>query len=95
MSFKFGVSFNCYIGNGIEVGGCDIACDISYVSNDREKLIAHVIADNGGDQFKFTTDHEYVGESTNVGGSVLGVFIEDDEYIVAVLLSQPMTAEVV
>ena len=95
MNFEFGVSFNCYVGRDV-VGGADIACDISTVSNDREKLIAHTLNDNGL-EFIYTTDHEYVGGSTNVGGDVVGVFLDKDdtEFIVAVLLTNPMVPDVV
>ena len=94
MSFKLGVSFNCVVNYDEPVGGAEELSDTTYVSNDREKLIAHVV---DGDGLVFTTNHDYVGGSTDVGGSVIGVFVEKDEpdWVVAVLFANPMVPDVV
>lgn len=97
MSYQYGVSFNCYVGRD-SVGGADECCDVAYVSNNYWKLIEHVIAENGN-EFSYKAEHELVNHESNVGGTVLGVFVEDadtdDEFIVAVLIARPNTPEVV
>ena len=94
MNFEFGVSFNCVVIYDEFVDRAEELSVTSYVSNDREKLIAHVV---DGDGLVFTTDHDYVGGSTDVGGKVIGVFVEKDEpeWAVAVLFAQPMVPDVI
>lgn len=99
MAYQYGVSFNCYI-NGDEFGGGREMSDVAYVSNDYWKLIDHVIKENGS-EFSYQARHELVNQETNVGGSVLGVFVEylgpdlTDEYAVAILFANPSVPEII
>lgn len=94
MSYQYGVSFNCYVG-GFELGGCDECNDIAFVGKDKEKLIAHTEACDDGCPLTYTTEHEYVGCGTTVGGDVIGVFLDVDGSETAVLIEQPICPTVI
>lgn len=97
MAYQYGVTFNCYVERDV-LGGGDECSNVEWVSSSMDKLIAHTIKENG-DEFVFSTEHEYVGRETNVGGSIIGVFLEDagtdDEYAVAALIEWPTCPDVI
>lgn len=107
MSYNFGVSFNCLVihpdkkgeeGND-EVGGIDHDFDISYVSDDSDKLIAHILSTYPNSIVDYY--HEFVGREVQeeVGGEVIGVFFEqdmnEDDFLLAVIFKDPVTPEVI
>jgi hypothetical protein len=98
-SFKYGVSFNCYViaeGEQLDVGDCENVLTIDFFGDDildivtamREGLV-------GNSRLLFTTEHPmvggFLGETVSMDGRVLGVFMEEDNlmHVVAVLFDKP------
>jgi hypothetical protein len=87
-----GVSFNCYVGNNTEIGGCDEQQDISFIGQDINKLVEYVIEDAKEQDLKyqFYDKHDYVGQACSVGGNVIGVFVDiEAKWVDAVLIADP------
>lgn len=95
---KYGVSFNCFVRPSSEqyyegIGGAeDEGTNISYVSNDKDKLIDYVNKSDESYPLIYTTEHMFVGGDVEEGGKVHGVFHQHDgeeEYVVAILFENP------
>lgn len=89
--YQFGVSFNCWF-DGQPVGGAedDSCTDVSYVGNDKDKIIQHILADtNVKMAYKDVTDVTYIGIEPHSCEKAIGVFydVEDPDYVMAVLVS--------
>lgn len=100
MKYAYGVSFNCEVGDDAVGGGSEGYTTLDYLSNDLNKLNARLLDDNNGvlahshdvQKYKIVRhNHEMIGKSANIGGSVIGVMVtdDDDEFITAVIFREP------
>ena len=95
--YKYGVSYNCVLGgfDGDEIGGGGEGCtSIDFVGDDLDKVISAVIKDAKKQKlvYEVRTKHKYVGEDTDVGGSIVAVIGEKegrDLYVACVVFEDP------
>jgi len=88
MSYKFGVSYNCWVMPDVaknvydEVGAAEHEVNrITFVGNDYNSLVKR-IEEEEDDLMVLTTDHPFMGAKVDdeiSGGVVLAVLIDKDE----------------
>ncbi len=96
MHYNFGISFNCYFGDfgDLHETGDGETPTIDFVGDDLDKIEQHILTNSFDGNATASRTHEYVGQWTDLGGSVSSVILDRDKYVACIIFEDPSTSEV-